>query len=86
MQFLAVVNRFIVKAHLNSIITNDLERFFFPENGHDFRLSHFNMPVFYLKYLTMHKVQMNAGAISKLLYGLCVCKAKARGLSSHTGA
>ena len=39
----------------------------------------------------MHKVQMHPGAISKLLYGLCVCKRdnpldKGRGLSSHTEA
>ena len=29
--------------------------------------------MFYFKYLTMHKVQMHAGAIGKLLDGLCVC-------------
>ena len=27
----------------------------------------------FTKYFTMDKVQMHAGAISKLLYGLCVC-------------
>ena len=39
----------------------------------------------------MHKVQLYAGAIRKLLYGLCTCTessplAKARGLSSRTDA
>ena len=43
----------------------------------------------YIKYLTMHKAQIHAGAIRKLLYELCVCMgdhplAKARGLSSCT--
>ena len=38
----------------------------------------------FLKYIAMHKVQMEAGTIRKLLYGLCVCMgenplAKARG-------
>ena len=47
--------------------------------------------MFYIKYLTMHKVHMHAGAIRKLLYGLCVCTgdnplAKARVLSSLTYA
>ena len=30
-------------------------------------LSH--LPMFYIKYLTMHKVHMHAGAIRQLLYG-----------------
>ena len=47
--------------------------------------------MFYIKYLTMHKVHMQAGAIRQLLYGLCACTgdnalAKARGLSSRTYA
>ena len=29
--------------------------------------------MFYIKYLTMHKVHMHAGAIRQLLHGLCVC-------------
>ena len=45
--------------------------------------------MFYIKYLTMHKVHMHAGAIRQLLYGLYVCTgdnplAKARGLPSRT--
>ena len=28
-----------------------------------------DIPVFYIKYLTMHKVHMHAGAIRQLLYG-----------------
>ena len=40
--FSAIVNRFIVKAKLNSNITNDLKRKdFFSENVHKCRLSHF---------------------------------------------
>ena len=44
----------------------------------------------YIKYLTMHKVHMLAGAIRQLLYD-CVCTgdnplAKAHGLSSRTYA
>ena len=47
--------------------------------------------MFYIKYLTMHKVHMHTGAIRQLLYGLCVCTgdnplAKGRGLSSRTYA
>ena len=30
-----------------------------------------NIPMFYIKYLTMHKVHMHAGAIRQLVYG-CV--------------
>ena len=42
MQFSAVENRFIVKSYLNSTFTNDLKRFFFfVENVHSYRLSHF---------------------------------------------
>ena len=42
-------------------------------------------------YLAMHKVQMHAGAISKLLYGFASVRednprAKSRALSSHTDA
>ena len=46
--------------------------------------------MFYIKYLTMHKVHMHAGAIRYLVYGLCVCtegnpRALASGLSPvHT--
>ena len=40
---LGVVNRFIVKAKLNSIYTNDYKRFFFYENAHNCRLSHFHI-------------------------------------------
>ena len=41
---LGVVNRFIVKAKLNSIYTNDYKRkYFFSENVHNCRLSHFNI-------------------------------------------
>ena len=32
-------------------------------------LSVSDMPMFYIKYLTMHKVHMHAGAIRQLLYG-----------------
>ena len=32
-----------------------------------------DIQMFYIKYLTMHKVQMHAGAIRKLLYGVYVC-------------
>ena len=28
-----------------------------------------DIPMFYIKYLTMHKVHMHAGAIRQLLYG-----------------
>ena len=48
-----------------------------------------DIPMFYIKYLTMHKVQMHAVAIRQLLYGLCTGDnplAKARGLSSRTYA
>ena len=50
-----------------------------------------DIPMFNVTYLAMHKVQMQAGAISKLLYDLCICKRnnpldKASGLSSHTDA
>ena len=43
-----------------------------------------DIPMFYVKYLTMYKVHMHADAIRKLLYGLYVCTgdnppAKARG-------
>ena len=32
--------------------------------------AHFaDIPMFYIKYLAMQKVQMHAGAISKFLYG-----------------
>ena len=30
-------------------------------------------PTFYINYLAMHKEQMHAGAIRKLLFGLRVC-------------
>ena len=33
-----------------------------------------NIRLFYDKYLAIHKVQIHAGAIRKLLYDLCVCK------------
>ena len=51
-------------------------------------LNKFNTPFI---DIAMHKVQMHAGAIRKLLYGLCVCmgdnpRAKARGLSFRTDA
>ena len=47
--------------------------------------------MFFIGYLTIHKVHMHAGAISQLLYGLCAYtgdnpRAKARGLSSRTYA
>ena len=46
MQFSAVVSRFIVKAELNSISTNDLKRkYYFSENVHNCRLSHFKFDV-----------------------------------------
>ena len=43
--------------------------------------------MFYIKLFTIHNVQMHAGAIRNLLYGLCVCvgdnqQVKDRGLSS----
>ena len=52
---------------------------------------HCDIQMFHIKYLTMDKIHMHAGAIRKLLYGLCVCTednplAKAPGLSSHTYA
>ena len=31
-----------------------------------------DIPMFYIKYLTMHKMHMHAGAIRQLLYG-CAC-------------
>ena len=31
-----------------------------------------DIPMFYIEYLTIHKVQMHAGAIRQLLYG-CAC-------------
>ena len=31
-----------------------------------------DIQMFYIKCLTMHKVQMHAGAIRRLLYDLCV--------------
>ena len=45
--------------------------------------------MFYIKYLTICKVQMHAGAIRKLFCGLCICTgdnrlAKARGISYRT--
>ena len=48
-----------------------------------------DIPMFYIKYHAMNKVQMHAGAIRQLLYGSCVRTganplAKARGLSSRT--
>ena len=48
-----------------------------------------DIPIVYIKYLTMHTVQMDAGAIRKLVYGIYVCMednpfSKARGLSSQT--
>ena len=47
--------------------------------------------MFNVKYLAIHKVQMHAGALSKLLYGFVFCTgdnlhAKARGLSTCTEA
>ena len=47
--------------------------------------------MFYIKYLRVYKVQMDAGAIRKLVYGIYVTMednpfAKARGLSYHTDA
>ena len=50
-----------------------------------------DVPMFYIKYLTMHKVHMHAGAIMQLLYGLGVCTEdnpldKGRELSSRTYA
>ena len=32
-----------------------------------------DIPMFNVKYLAMDERQIHAGAISKLLYGLCVC-------------
>ena len=40
------MNRFIVKAYLNSVFTNDLKRsvfFFFSESVHNYSFSHFNI-------------------------------------------
>ena len=47
--------------------------------------------MFYNKYLTIHRVQMHAGTIRMLLYGLCIGMgdnplAKAHALSSRTDA
>ena len=47
--------------------------------------------MFYIKYLTMHKVHMHAGAMRRLLYGCAYVRednplAKARGLSFRTYA
>ena len=47
--------------------------------------------MFYIKYITMQKVHMHAGAIRQSLYGFSVCAvdnplAKAHGLSSRTYA
>ena len=50
------------------------------------------IPMLNIKCITMHKLQlMHAGAMSKLLYGLCVCTSdiqlvKARGFSTCTYA
>ena len=49
-----------------------------------------DIPIFYIKYLIMHKVHMHAGAIRQFLW-LFVCTgdnplAKARGLPSRTYA
>ena len=53
--------------------------------------TYIDIPFFYIKYLTIHKVQMHVGAIRKLLHSLYVCTednplAKARGLSPRTDA
>ena len=50
-----------------------------------------DIPMFYIKYLTMYKVHMHAGAIRKLLYGCEYVRidnprAKARELSIRTYA
>ena len=45
-----------------------------------------DIPMFYIKYLTMHNVQMHSGAIRKLLHGLANSLAKARGLSPRKDA
>ena len=46
-----------------------------------------DISMFYINYLTMHKMQMHADAIRKLLNGVCICtgdnlRALASGLSS----
>ena len=48
-------------------------------------------PMFYIRYLTMHKVHMHAGAIRQLLYGCAYVRednprTSGRGLSSRTHA
>ena len=53
--------------------------------------SSIDISMFNVKYLAMHTVQVHAGAIRKVLYGLCFYTgdnplAKARGLSSCTDA
>ena len=50
-----------------------------------------DIQMFYIKYLTMHKVHMHTGSIRQLLYGLCVRTGdnpldKGRELSSRTYA
>ena len=46
MQFLAVLNIFIVKTKLNSTFTNDLKRkYFFSKNVHSYRVCSFNATI-----------------------------------------
>ena len=52
-------------------------------------ISALDILMFYIKYFTMRKVQMHAGAIRKLLCGLCMCTgdnklAVARGICYRT--
>ena len=43
-----------------------------------------DIPMFYIRYLTMHKVHMHAGAMKQLLYG-CGCKVTEPSITSQRG-
>ena len=66
MQFSAVLNIFIVKTYLNSIVTNDLKRKeFFSKNVQSFRLSLFKKQTWHPR--CMNETSMNTGNDKVLL-------------------